>query len=195
MPPPGFCAASSSHALCDQEQATQVPATYFLQNERAGLDSQIPSSPRTPGSYIEYLLCACSWMSVMSSAQAKAPGLVFAPFPVRFLSPNVPFAGPPIFNTGPIDGSEKECPVQLRGYLSPPSKRSQARSVCELCVFRACCCQAVWNPQHLHVSFLGPFPPFPRRTLGSHLHLKCSCWGPAEGSPVDRTSPCLVSLP
>ena len=111
MPPPGFCAASSSHALCDQEQATQVPATYFLQNERTGLDSRIPSSPRTPGSYIEYPICACSWMSVMSPAQAKAPGLVFAPFPERFLSPNVPFAGPPIFKTGPIDGSEKECPV------------------------------------------------------------------------------------
>lgn len=126
MPPPGLCAESSPHTLCDQEQATQAPAMHFLQNERAGLHSRIPPSPRTPGSYSEYLLHACSWISVMSSAQAKAPGLGFPPFPKRFLSPNVPFAGPHIFNTGSIDGSENECPVQLRGHLSPPSKRSQA---------------------------------------------------------------------
>lgn len=113
-----------------------------------------------------------------------------------FPSPNTPFAGSHIFNTGPIDGYEQECPVQLRVHLSPPRKRSQARSVCELCVCRDCCGSEVWNPQHLHVSFLGistslPLAPAPT----SHLHLKCSCWGLPEGSQMDRTGPCLAPLP
>lgn len=37
MPPLGFCAESSSHALCDQEQATQAPAIIFYRMRR--LDS------------------------------------------------------------------------------------------------------------------------------------------------------------
>lgn len=40
-------------------------------------------------------------------------------------------------------------------------------------------------------SWAFPQPP----SLPSILHLKCSCSGPIKGSQMDRTSPCLVSLP
>lgn len=123
----------------------------------------------------------------MSAAGGSPFSLVCVPFPKRFLFLNVPFAGSHIFNTGPIDGYEKDCPVQLRVHLSPPSKRSQAHSVFELCVFRACCGSDVWNPQHLHVSFLGISTPLPlpRPRLHPHLLLasEMQLLGPYRGEP------------
>lgn len=126
----------------------------------------------------------------------EAPlSLVLVPFPKRFLSLNGPFACSHIFKTGPIDGYEKDCPVQLRGHLSPLRKRYQAHSVSEHCF------QCLWWQQCLESStpahqLPGHFYSPPQSsTLISHLHLKCSCWGPPWGSQMDRRAPCLASLP
>ena len=149
MPLSRFCALNgSSHAPCDLGRALQAPAMHFLLYRMRGMDS-IPgflSAPGCQGRTANIYFMPVRGFQSWARPQRSPLSLVFAPFPKRFLSTNLPFAGSHIFNTGPIDGSGKECPLQLQGHLSPPSKRSQARSVCELCVFRACCHRAVWNP-------------------------------------------------
>ncbi|XP_077899958.1 uncharacterized protein LOC144376351 isoform X1 [Ictidomys tridecemlineatus] len=81
---------------------------------------------------------------------------------------------------GPIDDHKKECPVQLRVHLSPPSntlKPSLSVSpvfpepvVAVMTGILNTCTPASWA-----------FPPPSFPSLFSHLHLKCSCSGPKRG--------------
>lgn len=96
--------------------------------------------------------------------------------------------------TGPIDGNEKECLVQLRVHLRPPS-RALKRALSASSVFRPCCCCDVWNPPTPAPQLPGLFhsPRLPP-TILSHLHLKCSCWGPKGRKPSGQDTS-LFGLP
>lgn len=92
--------------------------------------------------------------------------------------------------------AQKGMPSAAAGPLEP-SKQALSSPLClwALCfqslLLQWCLESSTPAPQlpgHFHCP-----PRWP--ALISHLHLKCSCWGPIEGSQMDRTSPCLVSLP
>lgn len=61
-------------------------------------------------------------------------------------------------------------------WALPASARRPA--LCELCVCRACCCNDVWNPQHLHVSFLGISNPLLRPPPSASICI----WNAAAGA-------------
>lgn len=196
---PQFCVLLHSRTVWPGPSPTASWRTFcHLQNDSDALDdARLPSSLRTPGSCIE-----CPGHAQILDARRRHPKWGPREAPSAWCSlhfqsisfSKMPFAGSHIFPTGPIDGCGQECPVQLRVHLSLPSKRSQARSVCELCVFRDCCgrTSGILNTC-TSASWAFPLPslgPRPHLPFASEMQLL----GPYRGEPSGQDS-ALFGLP
>lgn len=200
MPPSRFCALNcSSHALCDLGQALQAPAMYFLLYRMRGMDLIYwnPSSPRMPVSYSKYLFHACSWVSVMSTAKEKPPQPGVCSIPKAFPFSERAICWLSYFQYRAHWWLWKGMSIAAAGPLEP-SKQALSSPLClwALC-FQSLLLQGCLESSTPACQLPGPFPSPPPLPPSSPICIWNAAAGvlQREGSPVDRTVSCLVSLP